>query len=61
MIAFDLVDGAGEPAGVKRGALVSAAISRELGHNYHIRSMGTDATIDRLAAAIAPYAEVRRE
>ena len=58
VVAFDLADGAGERAGVRRGAHVSAAISRLSGHNYHIRSMGTDATMARLVDAIRPYAEI---
>lgn len=58
VVAFDLADGAAERAGVKRGAHVSAAVSRTLGHNYHIRSMGTDASVERLVAAISPYAPV---
>ena len=58
VVAFDLAEGAGERAGVRRGAHVSAAISRLSGHNYHIRSMGTDATMARLVEAIGPYAEI---
>jgi len=61
VLAFDLAEGAGERAGVRRGAHVSAAISRLSGHNYHIRSMGTDATMARLVEAIRPYAEIRGE
>lgn len=59
VVAFDLADGASERTGVRQTAHVSATISRGVGHNYHIRSMGTDATVERLIAAIAPYAEVR--
>jgi hypothetical protein len=58
VVAFDIADGAGERAGVHRGAHVSAAISRLSGHNYHIRSMGTDATMARLVDAIRPHAEI---
>ena len=61
VVAFDLAEGAGERAGVRPGAHVSAAISRLSGHNYHIRSMGTDATMARLVEAIRPYAEIRGE
>jgi len=61
VVAFDLANGAGARAGVRQAAHVSAAVSREFGHNYHIRSMGTEATVERLIEAIAPYATVERD
>ncbi|MCR4282471.1 MAG: hypothetical protein NUV72_05530 [Bauldia sp.] len=60
VVVFDLAEDGAQHAGVRRAAYASAVFSRPFGYSFHVRSMGTDATIDRLIEAIAPYAAVKR-
>jgi hypothetical protein len=59
VVGFDLSDGAAERAGVHPRVRFSVKFNRPFGYDYRIHSMGTDADIDQLVAAITPYAEVR--
>jgi hypothetical protein len=58
ILAFDLADGAGDRAGVNRRARLAVRVNRPFGYSYYVHRMGTDADVESLVAAIAPYAEV---
>jgi hypothetical protein len=60
VVVFDLAEGAAERAGVHPRVQHTAPINRPFGYDYRIHSIGTDATIEALVEAIAPYAEVNR-
>jgi hypothetical protein len=57
-VVFDLVDGAEERAGVYPNVRRSAPVNRAFLYSYHIQHFGTDADVDKLVEAIAPFAEV---
>jgi hypothetical protein len=59
VVVFDLAEGAEARAGVHDRVRLSAPVNRPFGYDYRVHSIGTDATIDALLAAIAPYAEVK--
>ncbi len=60
VVVFDLAEGATERAGVFERVRLSAPLNRPFGYDYRIHSFGTNATIDALCGAIAPYATVKR-
>ena len=60
IVCFDLAGGAAERAGMPARTRMTAAVNRPFGYDFHIHTLGTDATVERLVGAIAPYAEVRR-
>ena len=60
VVVFDLAEGAEERAGVFERVRLSVPFNRPFQYDYRVHSIGTDATIDALLAAIAPYAEVKR-
>lgn len=60
VVVFDLAEGAAERAGMPGRVRWTAAVNRPFGYDFHIHGMGTDASPERLAEAIAPYAEVKR-
>lgn len=59
VVVFDLADGADQRAGILPRARRAAIANRPFGYTHHVHVMGTDASLDRLLGAIAPYAEVR--
>lgn len=59
VVGFELDDAAAERAAVRPRVKAAAAVNRPFGYGYRIHHMGTDANVERLVAAIAPYAEVR--
>jgi hypothetical protein len=60
-VCFDLAEGAMERAGMPWRMRVSRPVNRLFGHyDFHVHTIGTDASPDRLADAIAPFAEVAR-
>jgi hypothetical protein len=61
VVVFDLAEGAEERAGVYDRVRLSAPVNRPFGYDYRVHSIGTDATIEALVEAIAPYAEVKRD
>ena len=60
VVVFDLAEGAEERAGVYDRVRLSAPVNRPFGYDYRVHSIGTDATIEALVEAIAPYAKVKR-
>lgn len=58
-LVFDLAEGAEERAGVHPRVRFSTKFNRPFGYTYRVHSIGTEASVERLVAAIAPYAEVR--
>ena len=60
LVVFDLADGAGARAGILKRAQRATFANRPFGYTHHIHGMGTDASLDRLIAAIAPYMDVTR-
>jgi hypothetical protein len=58
-VVFDLVDGAAERAGVHANVRRSAVVNRAFVYSYQIQHFGTEANVERLVEAIAPFAEVR--
>lgn len=58
-VVFDLEPGAERSAGVNVRVRNSAPVNRRFGYGYRIHTLGTDASIERLTQAIAPYATVR--
>jgi hypothetical protein len=59
IVVFDLTAEAAERAGVHARVRVSTGVNRPFGYGYRVNGLGTDASVDRLIAAIAPYAEVK--
>jgi hypothetical protein len=60
VVVFDVAAGANQRAGIRQRAQVAAIANKPFRYTHHVHAMGTDASIDRLVAAIAPYAEVKR-
>jgi hypothetical protein len=58
-VVFDLVEGAAEKTGVHPNVRRSAVVNRAFLYSYQIQHFGTDANVDKLVEAIAPFAEVR--
>lgn len=59
LVVFDVAAEAAGRAGVHARVRVATAANRPFGYGYRIHGLGTDASVDRLVAAIAPYAEVK--
>lgn len=59
-IGFDLDDVAAELAEVRPRVRAASRANRVFGYGYRIHHMGTTANVERLIAAIAPYADVNR-
>ena len=59
LLVFDLAAEAAERAGVNARVRVSTAANRPFGYGYRVNGLCTDASVDKLVAAIAPYAEVK--
>ncbi len=60
-VAFEIAPEAVDSVGVRPRRRIEAAFNRALGYpGYQVHMMGTDATIDRLVAAITPHASVLR-
>jgi hypothetical protein len=58
ILAFDLVEGGEERAGVYRRVRATAEVNRRFGYGYQVHCMGTDAWPQTVAAAMAPYVHV---
>jgi hypothetical protein len=59
-IGFDLDEIAADVAEVRPRVRAAARVNRLFGFSYRVHHMGTTANVDRLIAAIAPYASVKR-
>ncbi len=58
VLTLCLAEGARERAAVTRAARVAAVINRRMGYDCWVWLAGTSGTLDRLIAAIEPYAKV---
>lgn len=58
IIIFDLAPEATDACGVRRRMRAMAMINKAFGYSYRLHQMGTDATPERLVAAIQPHAAV---
>jgi hypothetical protein len=58
-LVFDIEDNAARDAGVHLRVRNSAPVNRPFGYGYRVHTLGTDANIEALTQAIAPYATVK--
>jgi len=57
ILAFDLADDHG--AGIHWWPRIGAPINRLFGYDFYVLTMGTDADVDSLVAAVTPFVSVR--
>ena len=60
VLTLCLADGARERAGLTLTARIAAVINRRMGYDCWVWLAGTSGTLDRLIAAIEPYAKVHQ-
>jgi hypothetical protein len=58
-LVFDIEDNAARDAGVHLRVRNSAPVNRPFGYGYRVHTLGTNANIEALTQAIAPYATVK--